>query len=721
MPRLACAETAAFAARVIGRFILPLALAAALPAAAQQFDFSADQVESNAAGSVATGHARYAQSDLVLSADQLTLSADRSTVTAIGHVVAARAGQRLLADQLVYHIATRAFTATRIRFGAYPYYVEGESAAGSPAEIKVSRATLTYGEPGPWQPTLRAESIVYAPGQRIRTEDSRVGLGSTHFLPFPKITRDLREPLFSHLSATGGFNRTLGAYVEASAHLPSAPGISLGANAGYYSSRGLLIGPSGNYAQGDTLKGFFRTGFINDHGDKKFDILGRPVPENRGYVEWEHRQQLTENLAVSAQANWWKDSEVLRDFRPRAFFPVQEPDTTVESVYTGANYFVSAFTRFQPNSFHAVQERLPEIRFDLMPLAVGAGLYETFSASAAVLREHPLPFGPANPRPGGERASNRLDAYYSLERPIAPNDWLALTPVIGARVTHYANTRTTASDLTPAAAGSALSPTPGDYTRTMGEFGFDALVRTSGKFDYQNTRWGINGLRHLLTPRVGYRYVPAGGRGRGLIPMIDRQAFSTYLQPLGLGAIRNVDDLRATNTLRVGLDNTLQTRDAEYGSRDLFSLNVAGDFRFKRSRGERDFSEVHSDVAFAPAHWLQVDAYSRFTPQTGTLQELNSGVTLHDGGAWSVRFSNNFLRRQIEDYVVDGRLRLNERYSALTRLHYDARKRRFNEQAYGVMQNLDYTWRVAYVVSLYSGPRRESNFGLNVQVEALGF
>jgi LPS-assembly protein len=117
---------------VIGRFILPLVLAAALPASAQQFDFTADRVESNASGSIATGHARYAQSDLILTADQLTLSADRSTVTALGHVVAARAGQRLLADELVYQLATRAFTATRIRFGAYPYYVEGESASGTP-------------------------------------------------------------------------------------------------------------------------------------------------------------------------------------------------------------------------------------------------------------------------------------------------------------------------------------------------------------------------------------------------------------------------------------------------------------------------------------------------------------------------------------------------------------------------------------------------------------
>jgi LPS-assembly protein len=123
----------------------------------------------------------------------------------------------------------------------------------------------------------------------------------------------------------------------------------------------------------------------------------------------------------------------------------------------------------------------------------------------------------------------------------------------------------------------------------LGEFGFDAMLRTSGKFDYQNPRWGINGLRHLLTPRVSYRYIPEGDRGRGRIP-IDRQAFSTYLAPLGLGATRNLDDLHAIHTLRLGLDNTLQTRDAGYGSRDLFTVNLAGDFRFKRNRNEREFS-----------------------------------------------------------------------------------------------------------------------------------
>mgnify|MGYP006866426482 CR=1 FL=1 len=95
-------------------------------------------------------------------------------------------------------------------------------------------------------------------------------------------------------------------------------------------------------------------------------MLGRPIPVDRGYADWSHRQRLAPDLTLNARLNWWKDSDVLRDFRPEAYFPVQEPDTFVEATYAGANTLVSLFARFQPNSFQRVQERLPELRFDLV-------------------------------------------------------------------------------------------------------------------------------------------------------------------------------------------------------------------------------------------------------------------------------------------------------------------------------------------------------------------
>jgi LPS-assembly protein len=313
---------------------------------------------------------------------------------------------------------------------------------------------------------------------------------------------------------------------------------------------------------------------------------------------------------------------------------------------------------------------------------------------------------------------------------MAPSDWFTFTPLAGGRVTHY----TRSPDIWAASPVNSFRPSEplptqistgevdrGSLSRVMGEFGFDAMLRSAGTFDYRNERWKIDGLRHLFTPHLAYRHISLTGSSRTLPVSIDREVFSTYLPPLGLGDARNIDDLHATNTLRLGFDNLLQTRDPVHGSRDLVVLNVANDFRFKRRPGERDVSEIHAELAVMPAPWIQFDLYQSFAPQDFSLRELNSGVTLKDGRWWSLRFGNNFLRNELQDYSLDARARINERFDVLTRLRYDERRHRFNEQAYGVVQNLGNTWLISYTVSLYSGRRRESSFGFNVQIDTVRF
>lgn len=650
------------------------------------------------------GNAAVRGQNLLLTADEIRFEQKIATFFATGHVIFTREGARLLADRLEFRRSDGRFSAQNIRLGSPPYFAEAASAEGTQAEITLRQARVTFGEPGPWQPTVIADLIVIAPGQTIRTEKAVAGIGHTQPIALPRFQHEVARPFPASIELDGGFRRSLGAFAEAQILLPVSPGARVGGDLGVFTERGVMFGPAARYestADPERLRGFFRSGYINDHGDKKTDIHSRPIRADRGYAEWQHRQLLGEHLTLNAQLNWWKDSDVLRDFRPRAFFPVQEPDTFVESVYTGGNFFLSAFTRLQPNSFHHVQERLPEIRFDALPYALGAGFSQRFNASLAVLREDPI-------LAGATLRSDRLDAYYSLERPITPREWFAFTPLVGGRLTHYTNSTS----------GGIRT---GNYLRLLGELGFDSALRTSGTFDYQNPRWKIDGLRHLFTPRLSYRYIPQADKGRAQIPRIDRSSFATYLPPLGLGDVRHIDDLQATNTLRLGLDNTLQTRDPILGSRDLLVVNVANDFRFKRRPGERAVSEIHVDLAALPARWLQFDVYQSFAPQTRRMREFNSGVTLRDGTAWSLRFANNYLRHEIQDYAVEPRVRLNERFEALARLHYDARRRRFTEQTYGVAHNIGNAWLISYSLSVYSGRKRESNFGFDVRVDALRF
>ena len=650
--------------------------------------------------SVFVGGARLIYGDLLLTADEIRYRSDTNLATATGHFVLTSGGRRLVADSGTYNLATRALHVRNLRLGQFPVYLTGETVDGTLDELVFTNATVFFRENAAYTPSLRAAKLTYRRGRVLLGENVYLGLLGGHFIRLPRFEQRLDVPFINHVVARLGYRGNLGVFGEAGLQVPVGDGLKLGADAGFYSSRGLMIGPAGAYSRtegADTAGGFFRSGYIHDYGDRKTDILGRPVPAKREFFTWQHQQRIGSHLTIDGEFNYWSDSEVLRDFRPREFYPVQQPDSFIEAAYTGDNYVFSAFTRLHPNHYNRVVERLPEVRFDLLPRPAFGGIYQRLNTSLAVLEDEAV----ATPR----RRSTRLDAYYGLERPFAPVDWFTFTPVAGGRTTYYAD-----------ATGGRDT-----YTRTFGEIGFDAVLRTSGTFDYQNERWDINGLRHLFTPRLSYRYAPEAARGAPYIPPIETPVFSTYLPPLSIADSRNVDTFTRLNTLRLGLDNTLQTRDPVYGSRDLVTVNFAADYRFDQVPGRRHLSDIHTELALIPAPWLRLEVYHRFSPQDSTQQELNAGLTLIDQEWWSVRVATHFLRHDYEEYLLDCRRRLNEVYDIYGRWRYDARNSRFYEQTYGLTQRLGQTWAVRYELAFKEGSRRESSFAFNVEVELLRF
>ena len=564
-----------------------------------------------------------------------------------------------------------------------------------------TNATIFFRESASYTPSIHAARLTYAKGRIVRAEGLRVGLLGGHFLSLPHFQQSLTSDFVSYLSAHVGYRGSLGLFTELGLHVPVAPGVKLGADVGLYTARGVMVGPSGRYHEVDAdgaVDGFFRSGYIHDHGDRKTDILGQPVPPDRSYVEWQHLQQIGEHLTLTGAFNYWSDSEVLRDFNRSEFDRDQQPDSFFEAAYTGDNYSLSAFTRVNPNPFFRMQERLPEVRFDLLPTAAPLGFYERFNASAAVL-EAPA-FGPTP-----SLRTNRLDAYYGLERPLVLAPWFTFTTVAGGRVTYYSD-----------AFGGRDT-----YTRTIGEVGFDAHLRSSGTFDYKNEVWGIDGLRHLFEPVLSYRYAPEAGNGRPYIPPIDSRTFSTYLQPLSIGDSRTIDDLSALNTLRLQFNNTLQTRDPVYGSRNLATLNFAADYGFNHVLGEHPLSNLYTELTLTPAPWLRWEVFQRVNPYNFSQQELNTAIELVDQKWWTAKVATHFLRNNYEEYYLEYRQRLNEAFDVTGLWRYDALRHRFNEQSYGVWQRLGQTWAVKYEVSFFRGPRRESAFSLNIQVDLLKF
>jgi LPS-assembly protein len=689
----------------------------------ERLNITADHMDQDyeAGDSILTGNAYMEDPGMLLTADKLIFHNKTQVAEARGHVVLTRVGDRILADTLTYDRQRSSFTATNIRIGRFPYYIEGLSAEGTQKEVVVHDATVTYQEPSKWQPTIRARTLTYSAGHYLRLSGASVGIGGFRPVPLSKLGEDLsHHSSFSDVSIDGGYRRSLGAYIDTTVHLPLSDGATVGPDVGLYTNRGLMLGPVANYdltSGNDTVTGYLKSGYIYDYGNRFTDILGNDVPPNRAYAEWHHNQQIGDDFTLDGDINWSTDSEVIRDFHSKEFVPIQEPENFLEANYTGSNFFLSAFSRFQPDAFYPVQQRLPEIRFDLLPTEIGGGLYVRFNSGIAHLEEVP-------PDGGTFLEADRVDVFFGLSRPFSYKGIFDFTPVVGARYTEYWDTEG--------------AQETGGGGRALGEVGFDADLKMSGVFDYQNPKWTIDGLRHLFTPTLSYRYIPEGNKDSAWIPPIDRSTFTNYLPIMELGDMRSIDQLQAANVVRVGFNNTVQTRDKTYGSRDLLSFNVDEDFLFQRSPGQTDFSDLHLDAVVTPAHWLEMRVEDTVSPRRAAQRAIDSTITVREGEVWSAGFGVGYLSDNYGNFLVPGlgynpvvgvdtyhfevRARMNEEYEIFARGDYDARDHFFVDQYYGVSQRVSNTWILQYAVVFSQGPNNnQGHFGLEVNLDIIRF
>ncbi|MEZ5277124.1 MAG: LPS assembly protein LptD [Opitutaceae bacterium] len=650
---------------------------------------------------VARQNARLSYDGWLLVADEIRYSQTGGRAEASGHVVIMKENYRLLADKVEYWPKEKRAELTRFRLGQPPGYVAGDRAGGTVDDLTTENPVIFYGEPATLAPRATADALHYFGDRRIKADRLVVRLGNVPVFFAPGVSGDIDfgEP---YLEGYAGYSSYLGAFAGFGMTVGLGSGLDVGGFLGYFSERGILWGPILRYRPGNDgngAAGVFRFNTIHDTGERGTDVLGDPIDTDRYFLAWEHYQDVNDRLSLTALVNAWSDSEVTRDFRPSLFDQSQQPDTYVEAAYRGSNYQVSLFGRYQANEFFAMTERLPEVRFDLMPTAIGHGFVHELQLSAARLEYTDV-------SDQTRLQSDRFDAYYGLSRAMRLQPWMTFTPLVGGRATHYEKT-VDGSD---------------SYTRWLGEIGFDASIKSFADFDFKEPIWEINGLRHLINTTLQYRYIPDAEKGRSIIPVIDRNVFSTALPPLSLSEIRpTLDDLSDTNTLRIGFDNTIQTRSRDYGSRDLFRLYLAGDIRFNDDPAVDDPSSIYTLFDFTPAPWLRARFYTRINPDTWELDELNTELALIDQEYWQLSVGTDFLKGEFQQYTMDGRFRVNETFAINARLHYDAKTSILNEASIRIAQNIHNLWEIEYGITFYDGPRRETGNRLEFGIRFLGF
>lgn len=653
-------------------------------------------------------------------ADRITYYEEFSLADADGNVAIMRDGTRLVTDRMSYDIGESIFSMSLLKTGQWPYYVSGVSAGGTVEDTSVYGATVYYGDPGPLTLNVGADEVRYVEdsgSEYVEMSGATFRIGSVPVFYLPDYKHYISDaPYFIELD--GGSDSELGVYLQTTTLFPLTSWLRAGANFDIYSKRGVLAGPTAQYVYNSStqsLTGALNTAYIADQGDRSdrdLDKFNRQVPSDRGFVEWRHKHQIGERFTSTASVSYWSDSEVTRDFRDDLFDDNQQPDSFAEGVYSGENYMLSMFGRFRPNQFELVQTRLPEIRFDSLPAPVfNTGIYYRGSANYVNLRED---FDRNAPGLDVTGESDRFDFVNRFERPFLINEWLTVTPVAGARITHYENQEVDPFFL--------ADPTEFEdsYTRDIFEAGFDLEARAYASYETINQTWGISGLRHLIRPVVRYRYF-SDPESDDEIAEIDREVFDLNRPILDLSDLRNVDDIDETHLVRLGVENLFQTRANDYGSRILAALNFYQDILFEKDvrydgDDEDTFNATWVELVLTPAPWLKFDLATRFATESLTLEELRTRSTLRSGEIWEIGLSTDLLNKQIDQYRLDFIYRINERYAFITDVNMDADAGELTKLRVGVRTRLGGTWELLYALTFREEAQRESDVQFDIQL-----
>lgn len=630
-------------------------------------------------------------------------------------------GVRIIADGADYRNDLHRLDTGHMRLGAPPLFVEADKVTVQTATAKVDtsqagidRVRLYYNEPDLGVISASATKVSYDSGTDTLTAEDvtfRVGPIPVFYLPSYS-QKGLDLPPLSPEIQVGTTNR-YGPTIQTTTLYTGSkrwqPGLLLDG----YAKAGVLAGPALRYdtSAGDAgaatynrMKGDLRVGFIEDHSDRGNDQFGNPIPEFRHFVDWNHKQVVADTVEVTGSLHWWSDPFATRDLRRRIFDENQQPDNYLEVVYPDRDFYTGVFVRFDPNDFQDVNQRLPEVRFDLNPREIAdTRIYQRGHVSIAYLREETSEELPTLPGTTDDAlATPRLDAYYGLSRPFTPSSAFTFTPVAGVRSTQW------------------FDSLRGDstYSRVAGQVGFDAQTVANGKWDYANSVWEINGLRHQLRPLVQYRYMPGVTRGAGEIPAIDRWSYLTAPPPIDLQQRRDADELHETQILRLGLENLFQTRDKEYGSRDLLGLDVYQDLRDTDRAGDRPWSDTYLRQKVTPAYWLDFQMYERLSPYTGELHELSTQTIFTDGDRWKFRFGTQHVTQPIvvDQLLLGWEYRIDSEYALRTLWRIDTDTGDLAEQNYAVLQQLGHSWQIEYYVGHNRNARGDSGFRFGLRL-----
>jgi hypothetical protein len=642
--------------------------------------------DSKTKSSLAEGNAEFNHKDLCLQAHRIYFFPEEAKAIAEEQVKVTRNALRLVASWGQYYLRDKSVEMPKFRLELKGHGIAGSNLRGPIEHLRADDVDVYYNGKSWIGLNVHARTGTLYGNRYLELQDALFRVGCVPILFTPYYRHDFEESTVRWKSDVGLIKRSkdYGRYVRNDILFNMGWSVKPGLMADYYRKREFLVGGILEYDTED-VAGRFKGARIHDADASSRTLNGQTLENPRFFVDWQHRQNLGEQTDLVTQIEWRKDANVIKDFRPDDHDGTrQHPDNFAEVAHRAENSITSITARYRFNNFQRIQERLPEIRFEYLPVRLkDTPAYYQWGVGFSHLREKPIVGATKDLQ---EKELRRADIFTGISAPCDLSSWCTVTPVAGARTLKYWGLQ-----------GAAHK----DYERFLGQVGFDLRFKFYGEYMFENKYWNIHNFRHLCTPVVQYRYLPNGHAGRGHIPAIDREndEVKTSFQEIDLLNRRDCDNLNDMHLLRVGLENYLYTNYNTGSPKQWFKCNFYQDFRLKRMDNQTTLSDFFVDTEWSPASFFSWNLSARVDPIQKKLNEANTTLSFHENDLWRISCTHSYTAKTENSGVTNQdslsvSYRLNARNMLTASLSVDAHTPDMISQTYTWSTIAANTWKV---------------------------
>jgi hypothetical protein len=554
-------------------------------------------------------------------------------------------------------------------FGAQQLHVQGPGNA-----LAMDLWVTTCDRPVPHY-RLRLTRAELEDNSRVVGMNARLQLGRVNTpLYFPRVVASLlpEERLLATELKFGGSAR-IGSYINVAQWFRATENANLAPRFYPTTSEGIGFGLDGEYdLTNSPAATFFRS-------SGEFETLY--TTEDRGYVHWYHRQELTPDTVALVQWEEWSDAEFIKDFYNSEYENRTGPRSFVNLTRTRPGYIATATVAPSLNGFTTETQKYPELTFHLLERNIGRNWYGTFDSTSGLYATRPDSL---------ESVRTLAVGRMSYDWNVAPG--FNVLPFVEVDGTHYSRTPDDRSD---AVRGSMVG---GVTVQSRIQRGFRGVRKFSG-------------FKHLIIPSTSVLYRPAATIDADETPRFD-----------------DLDDRPARFRVESTLDNILLGRNAATG--EVWSVARVTLYHGNDVYNESGVSsDYEAEVEVRPRPWWGVQAIGELhtvEEGPGSPGEDFNRVLAH------VFFDNaigkNNLNARIgyahtdaageilnREILYGAGYKLNRNWSIGFEQRFDIDRTELSRQTYAIRRRL-HDWEVGLTVR-----KRESGVDVGFQIGLLGF